>query len=80
MPNPVRTRATIGYQLDRSATVSIRVYDVRGRLVATLAENATRAAGPGSVQFDTHALPSGVYFIKMSSPSRTVTRKITVVK
>ena len=80
MPNPVRSRATIGYQLDRNTAVSIRVYDVRGRLVATLVENATRPAGPGSVPFDTRALPSGVYFIKMSSPSQTVTKKITVVK
>ena len=45
VPNPVRTRATIGYHLEQSEPVSIRVYDVNGRRVATLAENQVRAAG-----------------------------------
>jgi hypothetical protein len=80
MPNPVRTLATIGYQLDRSANISIRVYDVTGRLVSTLVENALRPAGAGSVEFDARALPSGVYFLKMESQARSVTRKIMIVK
>ena len=79
-PNPVRTTATIVYHLDRSAKISIRVYDVRGRLVATLMESSVRAAGPGSVALDARALSSGIYFVKMESQSRTVTRKITLLK
>ena len=80
VPHPIRTRATIGYQLDREASVSIRVYDVRGRRVATLIERGARAAGSGSVEMDATGLASGVYFLKMETPARTVTRKITIVK
>ena len=53
---------------------------VKGERVATLLENATRAAGPGSVQLDARALPSGVYFVEMESRARSVARKITILK
>jgi subtilisin family serine protease len=79
-PHPVRTSATIGYQLEHSANVSIRVYDVRGRLVQTLLQNSARPAGRGSIALDANTLPSGVYFVKMISSARTVTRKITILK
>lgn len=80
VPHPVRTRATIGYRLDGSTTVSIRVYDVRGRRVATLLESGTRRVGTGSVELDASGLASGVYFVRMQTPSRTLTRKITIIK
>jgi hypothetical protein len=66
--------------LDRGGNVSIRVYDVNGRRVATLLENSARPAGPGSVELNAAGLSSGVYFLKMESASRTVTRKITIIK
>jgi hypothetical protein len=80
VPHPIRTRSTIGYRLDRTESVSIKVYDVMGRRVATLLEKAARGAGPGSVQLDARALPSGVYFVKMESSAQSVTRKITILK
>jgi hypothetical protein len=80
VPHPIRTRATIGYDLNQSASISIRVYDVRGRRVATLIENSIHAAGHGSVELDADRLASGVYFVKMQSRAQTVTRKITIVK
>jgi hypothetical protein len=80
VPHPIRTSATMGYRLDRTESVSIRVYNVKGQRVATLLEKAARAAGPGSVQLDARALPSGVYFVKMESRAQSVTRKITILK
>ena len=80
VPHPVRTHATIGYHLDRSEPVTIRVYDVKGRRVATLVEHTPRATGAGTVDLDAGTLPSGVYFLKLDTPTRTATRKITVVK
>jgi len=66
--------------MGRSGRVSIAVYDVAGRRVATLLDSSGYAAGPGSVQFDAHDIPSGVYFVKMQTASQTLTKKITVVK
>jgi hypothetical protein len=72
--------ATIDFSLDRDEPVSIHVYDVAGRRVATIMEGQRRVAGPGSVNFDAKGLASGVYFLKMQTPSKYLTRKITVLK
>jgi hypothetical protein len=78
-PNPTSASATIAYNLDNSGDVSITVYDVRGRLLTTLLDGY-RPAGPGEVRLDMTSLSAGVYFLKMSSASRTITRKISVVR
>jgi subtilisin family serine protease len=79
-PNPVSGVATIDYGLDNDQEIAIHVYDVAGRLVRTLLERSSRAAGTGTVGFDTGGLASGVYFVRMESRSHTTTKKITVVK
>ncbi len=79
-PNPVTGRATIDFSLDRDESVSIAVFDVAGRRVATLLENAPRAAGPGSVEIDAGRIASGVYFVKMQTPTQSVSRKVTIVR
>jgi hypothetical protein len=79
-PNPVSGTATIDFSLDRAENVSIHVYDVAGRRVATILDNQGRGAGPGSVSFDAGGMASGVYFLKMQTPTKNVSRKITVLK
>ena len=79
-PNPIQAGATVDFSLDRDETVSIHVYDVSGRRVRTLLESAIRGSGPGSVTFATDGLASGVYFITLRTPARSVSRKLTLVK
>jgi hypothetical protein len=79
-PNPVAGIATIDFSLDKAEPVTINVYDVAGRHVSTILQKQSRIAGPGQVNFDTKGLASGVYFIKMQTPSKYVTRKITVLR
>jgi hypothetical protein len=77
-PNPVAGTSTIDFGANGTEMVSIHVYDVTGRRVATLLENSRR--GGGTVTFDGSKLASGVYFVRMESASQTTTRKITIVK
>ena len=81
-PNPVHGEAVIPFSLDRTEAISIAVYDVLGRRVATLVDGATNPAGPATARLDTSRLPAGVYFVKMSalSSGKSVSRKITVVR
>jgi hypothetical protein len=79
-PNPVAGTATIDFSLDRAEPVTIHVYDVAGRRVGTILQNSSRPAGPGSVRFDAGKYASGVYFLKMQTPTKSVSRKITVLK
>jgi len=79
-PNPVTGRSRISYSLDRPGTVSIAVYDVRGRRVATLVDNADRPAGLSTVGLEATGLSSGIYFVRLSGAARSVSRKITVIR
>ena len=77
-PNPVAGSATIDFGNEQAGAVSIHVYDVTGRRVATLLERSQRRGG--TLTFDSSRLASGVYFVRMESATQTTTRKITIVK
>jgi hypothetical protein len=79
-PNPFSGSATIGYELDQAATVTVAVYDVAGRKVADVMNARSLPVGAGQLSLSSADLPSGVYFVKMSTPARSVTRKITIVR
>jgi len=76
-PNPAAGRTTLSFQLEREGTVSLTVYDVQGRRVAKVLD-ASLAAGPHERMFDTHGLASGVYFVRLQTPTASVTRKLVV--
>ncbi|GIV45296.1 MAG: hypothetical protein KatS3mg036_0114 [Ignavibacterium sp.] len=59
--------------------VTLKVYDVLGKEVATLV-NEEKPAGVYEVKFDASQLSSGIYFYKLSSGSFTETKKMTVLK
>lgn len=79
-PNPTRGRTEIPYSVNGTETVTIVVYDVAGRRVATLLPNSRQPAGPSVVQFDASRLSAGVYFVRLSTPTMSVSRKFTVVR
>jgi hypothetical protein len=79
-PNPTAASATLKYSLDRSGPVTITVYDVGGRPVKTLLSSAHRASGPGLLRFDTSTMASGVYFVRIQTPYRSLSRKVTIVR
>lgn len=51
-PNPFNPTTTIGFTLPLDKAVSVKVYDVTGRLVRTLVNNQTFAAGTHEVTWD----------------------------
>ncbi|HET6349398.1 MAG TPA: T9SS type A sorting domain-containing protein [Candidatus Krumholzibacteria bacterium] len=79
-PNPFSGSTTLGFDLDVAAPVTVTVYDVAGRRVADVVKSRAFPAGPGELHFDAGTLASGVYFVKLSTPSKSVTRKITIVR
>jgi hypothetical protein len=59
--------------------VSLKVYDVLGKEVATLI-NEEIAAGRYNVVFDASNLPSGIYFYRLSVNNFSMTRKMVLIK
>ncbi|UCH85097.1 MAG: S8 family peptidase [Candidatus Latescibacterota bacterium] len=79
VPNPFNPITHIPYSVARSAHVEITVYDVRGRLVATLVD-ATRPAGTHTAVWDASGQSSGVYFYRLRTGDVEATRKLLLLK
>lgn len=78
-PNPFNPSTTIKYALLNNGEVSLKVYNVLGKEVATLV-NGYKNAGVYSVTFDASALSSGVYFYTLEANGITLTKKLTLLK
>ena len=78
-PNPMQGQGTIEFALPKEQKVTLRVYDILGRNVATLAAG-TKEAGRHTVRISSEQLSSGVYFGRLQAGEQTHTLKITVVK
>ncbi len=80
-PNPFNPVTTISYELASNSTVSIVVYDITGRTVATLVDNQQLQSGRHQVFFDGRSLASGLYIYRMQTSSgQNLTRKMMLVK
>jgi hypothetical protein len=79
-PNPFSGATTMGYELDEAASVTVQVYDVAGRRVADVMKSRAMPKGLGHFSIEANNLASGVYFVKMSTPAKSVTRKITILR
>lgn len=78
-PNPFYSATTIRFFLNRPEHVSLRVYDLSGRLVATLAEGAM-SPGEHALQFKATALASGMYFYRLQSSTLMQQKKLVVLR
>src|SRR5262249_37295158 len=76
-PNPASDVSRLDFSLDADGPVSIRVYDVSGRLVTTVFDG-TRPGGWSHVDVDSKRIASGVYFLKMQTSNGSLTRKFVV--
>jgi hypothetical protein len=78
-PNPFNPTTMIRYQLPIMSNVTLKVYDVLGKEVATLV-NETKEAGSYTAQFNASQYSSGVYFFKLTMNQFSSIRKMTLMK
>jgi hypothetical protein len=78
-PNPFNSSTTIRYRLDASLFVTIRIYDILGRIIKTLANNHHNP-GDYRITWDAENNPSGVYFYQIQSGERSVVRRMTLLR
>jgi hypothetical protein len=64
-PNPFNPSTTIRYDVPTSGFVSLKIFDVLGREIATLV-NKTKSSGSYSVNWNPGNLPTGVYFYHLT--------------
>jgi endoglucanase Acf2/PKD repeat protein len=78
-PNPFNPATTIAFALPHSADVSLKVFDVQGREVATLVSQQL-PAGNHSRSWDATAFASGVYYYQIRAGQFVETRKLLLLK
>lgn len=83
-PNPFNPTTSIQYQVSPKGTgsisqVSLKIYDLLGREVATLV-NEEKSAGIYQVTFNASGLTSGIYFYRLQSGSFIETKKMLFLK
>ncbi len=78
-PNPFNPETRLTYTLSESGSVSLVIYDVRGKEVARLAQG-WHPAGSHQVVFDAGGLSSGVYFARLQAKGLNQTQKLLLVK
>ena len=78
-PNPFNPTTTINYSVPRTAVVTLKVYDILGREIATLV-NEEKPAGNYSVNFNASNLSSDIYFYRMQAGTFVETKKLTLLK
>lgn len=79
-PNPFNPVTNIKFGLPKSSFVTLKVYDLLGREVASLINNLNIAAGNYVYDFNAVNIPSGIYFYKLSAGEFSDVKKMTLVK
>jgi len=83
-PNPTAGNTSLNYHLFQRSSVEIRIYDLAGRLVKTLA-SGSQAAGVQTTSWDGRysqgaSVASGVYFAKLAAAGIVDTQRLVLVR
>lgn len=79
-PNPFNPETNIAFELADAGVVNLKVYDMTGRLVATLVNGAAMPRGSHIVSFDAGNLPSGIYVYRMETNGFADQKKMLLLK
>jgi len=78
-PNPFNAQTNISYSLAEAGNVSLKVYDISGRLVGTLVEGF-QEAGEYTVTWEAFGASSGIYFYKFNAGEWSETRRMSLIR
>ncbi len=78
-PNPFNPSTLINYQLPMNNLVTLKVFDIVGREVATLV-NERQEAGMYQTAFNAQGLSSGLYFYQLRAGNYSEVKKMILMK
>jgi hypothetical protein len=81
-PNPFNPVTVIEYFIPTTGNVTVKVYDILGKCIQTLADNVVQDEGGHTITFNSNGLSSGIYFYRMNfnEGGRTQIKKMVVLK
>ena len=78
-PNPFNSSTTIRYSSETPGPVSLQIFDITGRLMATLADE-NPGSGFEEIKWNAGNHPAGLYFVKLMADDQIETKKIIYLK
>ena len=78
-PNPFRESTQIAFTLSTGGPVSLKVYDLQGRVITTLVDTV-QPSGRYSLPFESASLSNGLYFYTLKSAHQTITRTMVLAR
>ena len=78
-PNPFNGSTVIPFEVRQAGKVSLKVYDVNGRLVQTLLDK-NMAPGTHNITFNAEGLASGTYFVSLKAGEYRASKKMVYLK
>ena len=78
-PNPFNPATTIRYSLSKPGHVRLRLYDIAGRITATIVDGR-QSAGQHSASLNLEGKPSGIYFYELRTEGYFKVRKMTLIR
>jgi aminopeptidase N len=79
-PNPFNPVTKINFDLPERNTVTLKIYNVLGEVVAVPLNNETKIAGNYSIEFNAVNLPSGVYYYELKAGNYSEVKKMVLIK
>jgi hypothetical protein len=79
-PNPFNPATTINYYVDQDCHVAMKLYNIRGQLVAVIVDEY-QSSGQHSVYFDGgEKLSRGIYYYQMKAGKYTDTKRMVILR
>ena len=78
-PNPFSKRASVSFALPSPGRVTLKAYDLQGRLIRTILDE-DRVGGYYKAEWDAREVPPGIYFLRLTAPQGSLTRKVVLTR
>jgi len=78
-PNPFNPSTNIRFSVETSHATSLHIFDITGRLVETLIDKPLNP-GEHEVVWNAKNVASGIYFYRLETPTKQITKKMVVLK
>ena len=79
-PNPFNPQTTLAFVLARDSTVSLKIFNLRGEMVAAVVEREHLKAGEHRLAFSAEGLSTGIYLCQLATDDFSEIKKITFLK
>lgn len=74
-PNPATAASQLAYEVAKAGPVTVELLDGRGNTLRTVAQEAKQEKGPHTLAVDVADLPTGTYFLKITTRAGAETRR-----